>query len=148
VHPQSIVHSMVQFHDGSVIAQMGLPDMRLPIQYALFYPERAGNDLPRLNLCDVGRLSFEEPDRTRFPALGLAFEAARVGLSMPAVLSAANEEAVALFLEGRLSFPGIAQMVRKTMDAHEARPLESVEDVLAVDAWARCDIKESAGAAG
>lgn len=143
IHPQSVIHSMVQFVDGSVMAQLGLPDMRLPIQYALFYPERAANDLPRLDLAAFGRLSFEEPDTARFPALSLAFEAARVGKSLPAVLSAANEEAVALFLNGALTFTGIVDVVRNTMAAHQPVEFKSVEDVLAVDGWAREIVRES-----
>ncbi|HEY3268680.1 MAG TPA: 1-deoxy-D-xylulose-5-phosphate reductoisomerase [Armatimonadota bacterium] len=143
VHPQSIVHSMVRFADGSVMAQMGLPDMRLPIQYALFYPERAQNDLPRLNLARVGQLAFEEADLERFPALRLAFEAAAVGRSMPAVLSAANEEAVALFLDGGLSFMGIPKLVRHAMEAHSVHDLRSVDDVLSADRWAREFVKEN-----
>ncbi|HEY3414580.1 MAG TPA: 1-deoxy-D-xylulose-5-phosphate reductoisomerase [Armatimonadota bacterium] len=137
IHPQSVIHSMVQFVDGSVIAQLGVPDMRLPIQYALFYPERAANDLPRLDLAAIGRLAFESPDTDRFPGLGLAFEAARIGQSLPAVFSAANEEAVALFLSGHMAFTGIVDVVRKTMRSHTAVPLDTVESVLAVDAWAR-----------
>lgn len=143
VHPQSIVHSMVRFNDGSVIAQMGLPDMRLPIQYALFYPERAPNVLPRLDLAGIGRLSFERVDGERFPALALAFEAARVGRSMPAALSAANEEAVGLFLDGRLRFGGIVEVVREVMSAHDVTTLETVDDVLGVDAWARSRAQQS-----
>jgi 1-deoxy-D-xylulose-5-phosphate reductoisomerase len=143
VHPQSIVHSMVQFRDGSVMAQMGLPDMRLPIQYALFYPERPGNELPRLDLAAIAQLTFEAPDLERFPALALAFEAAATGRSMPAVLSAANEEAVALFLDGRLSFPGIPALVRRAMDAHTPVAMDTVEDVLAADAWARRFVADS-----
>jgi len=140
--PQSIVHSMVQFRDGSVVAQLGLPDMRLPIQYALFHPERAPNDLPRLDLAEIGRLTFEAPDLERFPALGLAFEAAAAGRSMPAVLSAANEEAVSLFLSGKLPFPGIADMVQSTMEAHAPYALDSVESVLEADGWARRYVRE------
>lgn len=146
IHPQSIVHGMVQWKDGAVTAEMGLPDMRLPIQYALFYPERPANDLPRLNLARIGCLTFEEPDRRRFPALDLAFEAARVGRSMPAVLSAANEEAVALFLNGRLSFPGIPEMVGRAMEAHTPADMATVDDVLEADAWARRFVRESAPA--
>jgi 1-deoxy-D-xylulose-5-phosphate reductoisomerase len=142
IHPQSVIHSMVQFVDGSVMAQLGLPDMRLPIQYALFHPRRVANDLPRLDLAAVGRLAFEEPDRNRFPALDLAFEAARVGKSMPAVLSAANEQAVALFLGGRLSFAGIVEVVRRTMEAHEVVTLKTVDDVLCADAWARAQVSD------
>lgn len=143
VHPQSIVHSMVRYTDGSVIAQMGLPEMRLPIQYALFYPDRAPNNLPRLDLAEIGRLSFERADGERFPALNLAFEAARIGGSMPAVLSAANEEAVAIFLGGRLSFRGIVEVVRAVMEAHRAVPLDTVDAVLAVDSWARMRARET-----
>jgi 1-deoxy-D-xylulose-5-phosphate reductoisomerase len=142
IHPQSIVHSMIQFADGSVMAQMGLPDMRLPIQYALFHPERAPNDLPRLDLAQIGRLTFEAPDRKRFPALDLAFEAASVGLSMPAVLSAANEEAVEMFLAGSLTFRGITDVVRCAMDAHEPVALDHVDAVLSADSWARRYVRE------
>ena len=143
IHPQSVIHSMVQFVDGSVMAQLGVPDMRLPIQYALFYPERAANDLPRLDLAAIGRLTFEEPDTVRFPALSLAFEAARIGRSLPAVFSAANEEAVALFLNGRLTFTGIVDVVQNAMAAHQVMELKTVEDVLAVDGWAREIVRES-----
>lgn len=142
VHPQSIVHSMVEFVDGSVLAQMGLPDMRLPIQYSLFYPERAANDMPRLNLADVGTLTFESPDLERFPALALAFEAARVGGSMPAVLSAANEESVAMFLDQRIGFTMIAETVREVMHAHETIEVCKVDDVLTADEWARQIVRE------
>lgn len=142
VHPQSIVHSMVEFVDGSVLAQMGLPDMRLPIQYALFYPERAANDLPRLCLPEVGSLTFEKPDLVKFPALALAFEAARVGGSMPAVLSAANETAVAMFLEERIGFTMIADTVREAMTAHETTEVRTVDDVLTADEWARRFVRE------
>lgn len=137
IHPQSIVHSMVRFRDGSVIAQMGLPDMRLPIQYALFHPDRAENTLPRLDLAAIGRLEFEEPDRDRFPALNLAFDAAATGNSLPAVLSAANEEAVGCFLDGRIAFLDICSVVRNVMEAHDVQELCSVDDVLNVDSWAR-----------
>ena len=142
VHPQSIVHSMVEYVDGSVLAQMGLPDMRLPIQYALFYPDRAANDLPRLNLADIGALTFEEPDLAKFPSLALAFEAARIGGSMPAVLSAANETAVAMFLDERIGFTMIAETVREAMTAHTTMQVRTVEDVLAADEWARRFVHE------
>ncbi len=136
VHPQSIVHSLVRFRDGSVIAQLGLPDMRLPIQYALVYPERIDTDLPRLDLTRCGALTFEEPDPFRFPALRLAREAIETGGTMPAVMNAANEAAVARFLERGLTFTGIMDTVASVMRAHE--PVEpTLENVLQADAWAR-----------
>ena len=137
IHPQSIIHSLVEFVDGSVIAQLGVPDMRLPIAYALTYPRRLPLNSPPLDLCQVGRLTFETPDTTRFPGLALGYAAARAGGTMPAVLNAANEMAVAAFLNGRLGFMGIPQTVEATMEAHRHEPLESLEQVLAVNRWAR-----------
>jgi 1-deoxy-D-xylulose-5-phosphate reductoisomerase len=137
IHPQSIIHSLVEFVDGSVIAQLGVPDMRLPIAYALTYPRRLPLNSPALDLCQVGRLTFETPDMTRFPGLALGYAAARAGGTMPAVLNAANEMAVAAFLNGRIGFMGISQTVEATMEAHRQEPLESLEQVLAVDYWAR-----------
>jgi 1-deoxy-D-xylulose-5-phosphate reductoisomerase len=137
IHPQSIIHSLVEFVDGSVLAQLGLPDMRLPIAYALTYPLRLPLNSPPLDLCAVGRLTFEAPDMTRFPALALGYEAARTGGTMPAVLNAANEIAVAAFLEGRLKFMDIPKTVEATMAGHRPEPLESLEQVLAVNRWAR-----------
>ncbi len=136
VHPQSIVHSLVRFRDGSILAQLGLPDMRLPIQYALMYPERIDTDLPKLDLTECGDLVFEKPDPGRFPALRLAREAMEIGGTMPAVMNAANEAAVARFLERGLSFTGIMEAVESVMRAH--RPVEpSLGNVLEADAWAR-----------
>ena len=137
IHPQSIIHSLVEFVDGSVIAQLGVPDMRLPIAYALTYPQRRPLNSPRLDLCQVGRLTFEAPDMTRFPGLALGYAAARAGGTMPAVLNAANEMAVAAFLGGRLGFMDIPKTVEATMAAHQPQPLESLEQVLAVNRWAR-----------
>ena len=137
IHPQSIIHSLVEFVDGSVIAQLGVPDMRLPIAYALTYPRRLPLNSPRLDLCQVGRLTFETPDMTRFPGLALGYAAARAGGTMPAVLNAANEVAVAAFLNGRIGFMNIPQTVEATMEAHQPQPLESLEQVLAVNRWAR-----------
>jgi 1-deoxy-D-xylulose-5-phosphate reductoisomerase len=137
IHPQSIIHSLVEFVDGSVIAQLGVPDMRLPIAYALTYPRRRPLNSPRLDLCQVGRLTFEAPDMTRFPGLALGYAAARAGGTMPAVLNAANEMAVAAFLGGRLGFMDIPKTVEATMAAHQHQPLESLEQVLAVNRWAR-----------
>ncbi len=137
VHPQSVVHSMVEFTDGSVLAQLGVTDMRLPIQYACSYPERWAAALPALDLTATGPLEFEAPDHGRFPCLGLAYQALRAGGSLPCVLNAANEVAVEAFLQGGLTFPGIADVIRATMEAHVAAPVDSLPAVRAVDAWAR-----------
>ena len=118
VHPQSIVHSLVELRDGLTIAQLGVTDMRLPIQYALSYPERWAAALPRLDLAGAGTLEFSTPDRERFPCLGLAYEALEAGGSMAVVLNAANEMAVEAFLEGRIGFTAIPMMIERTMAAH------------------------------
>ncbi|MEN3002420.1 MAG: 1-deoxy-D-xylulose-5-phosphate reductoisomerase [Armatimonadota bacterium] len=136
VHPQSIVHALVEFRDGSVLAQLSLPDMRLPIQYALLHPERVDTELPRLRLEQVRCLEFETPDLERYPCLRLAYEAARVGGTMPAVLNAANEVAVQLFLQERIPFTAIATLVEQTMQAHEPREA-TLQAVLEADSWAR-----------
>jgi 1-deoxy-D-xylulose-5-phosphate reductoisomerase len=137
IHPQSIVHSLVEFVDGSVIAQMGVPDMRLPIAYALSYPRRLPLNSSPLDLCKTGQLTFEAPDLDRFPGLKLGYAAARRGGTMPAVFNAANEVAVAAFLAGRLNFPGIPRVAAQTMAAHEPQPLKSLAQVLSVNLWAR-----------
>ncbi|HEU4753036.1 MAG TPA: 1-deoxy-D-xylulose-5-phosphate reductoisomerase [Armatimonadota bacterium] len=137
VHRQSIIHSLVYFKDSSVMAQMGIPDMRLPIQYSLFYPERPENPLERLDLVKCRALTFEAPDLERFPALGLAFRAAQVGGSLPGVMSAANEVAVELFLQGRIRFTEIADRVRRVMEEHTWVPNPGLEELLELDAWAR-----------
>ena len=137
VHPQSIIHSLVEYIDGSVIAQLGIPDMRVPISYALAYPERLPLTLPSLDLFQVGQLNFEPPDLKRFPCLGLAYQALEVGGDMPAVLNAANEVAVAAFLAGVISFTDIARIISEVMAAHTVQPLASLEQVLAVDGRAR-----------
>jgi len=146
VHPQSIVHSLVEFRDGSVLAQLGLPDMRVPIALALSWPERLPLELPRLDLAALGRLDFEAPDTKRFPCLELAFEALRGAETAPAALNAANEEAVAAFLAGRLPFPGIPRVNGAVLEAHlaEARGarVESLEAVREVDKWARRRARE------
>src|SRR5678815_2714801 len=118
VHPQSVIHSMVEFVDGSMIAQLSTPDMCLPIQYALTYPERAASDRVQTSLAKYGALTFEEPDTERFPALDLARRAGEVGGTLPAVLNAANEVAVEGFVNRKINFPGIADLVRRTMDRH------------------------------
>jgi len=137
VHPQSIVHSFVEFVDGSVKAQLSPPDMRLPIQYALFYPERPPSELPRLDFSNIGPLTFEAPDLERFPCLRLALEAGRRGGTYPAVLSAADEVAVELFLEQRIGFLDIATLVEEALEQHQSIPHPSLEEILAADAWAR-----------
>ncbi len=133
VHPQSVIHSMVEYVDGSVLAQLGVPDMRLPIQYALTYPERRACPAARLSLEAVGGLTFEAVDRRKFPCLDLAYEAARGGGSWPAVLNAANEVAVRWFLERRVGFDEIPTIIRKALDANPHLAIRSVEDVLEVD---------------
>ncbi len=146
VHPQSIVHSLVELRDGSVLAQLGLPDMRGPIAVALAWPERLPLEVPRLDLSAIGRLDFEAPDRKRFPALDLAYAALAADEAAPCVLNAANEVAVAAFLSQRIPFPAIAATNRAVLEAHAARagrtPLRDLEDVLAADAWARARAEE------
>ncbi|HET98367.1 MAG TPA: 1-deoxy-D-xylulose-5-phosphate reductoisomerase [Desulfurivibrio alkaliphilus] len=137
VHPQSIVHSMVEFIDGSVVAQMGIPDMRIPIVYALSYPERLRLGLPRLNLSKCGDLSFSPPDFERFPALQLAYKACKRGGTMPAALNAANEVAVEAFLSGKIRFPEIALVVAETLSRAEFKEADRVATVLAMDLAAR-----------
>jgi len=143
VHPQSIVHSMVELVDGSVIAQLGVTDMRLPIQYAFSYPDRWSAPLPSLDLARAGRLDFERPDTERFPCLALAFRALRGAEGLSIVLNAANEVAVSAFLEARLAFTGIADVIRHTMDAYELNGaarvtgLATLANVREIDGWAR-----------
>ena len=137
IHPQSIVHSMVEYVDGSVIAQLGIPDMKTPIAYALSYPERLALDLPPLDLCQLGKLTFQEPDSERFPCLDLAYQALASGGSAPAALNAANEIAVEAFLEKRIDFTEIPVLISSTLDNHQTVSLNSIEDVLHVDRWAR-----------
>ncbi len=137
VHHQSIVHSLVEFQDGSVMAQLGLPDMRAPIQQALFYPKRVPSDLPRLDLAQVGTLTFAEPDPARFPCLRLAYQAAEAGGTAPAALNAADEAAVERFLAGQVRFTDIPAIIEETLSAHEPLPDDSLEDILSADARAR-----------
>jgi 1-deoxy-D-xylulose-5-phosphate reductoisomerase len=137
VHPQSVVHSMVEFVDGSMLAQLSTPDMCLPIQYALTYPERAKSDRVQTSLAKLGSLTFEEPDVDRFPALALARRAGEIGGTLPAVLNAANEVAVEAFVNRKLSFLGITETVRRTMDAHQVVAHPTLEQILEADAWAR-----------
>jgi len=137
VHPQSIVHSMVEFVDGSVLAQLSHSDMCFPIQYAVTWPARTRSSLQPVNFAALGQLTFEEPRTADFPALALAREAGETGGTLPAVLNAANEVAVAAFLDGRLSFPGIWQIVGDTMARHTSRPQPSLDEILDADGWAR-----------
>lgn len=137
IHPQSIVHSMVEFRDGAIIGQMGLPDMRIPIAYALSYPERLDLTMPRLDLTKTGGLTFENPDMEKFPCLSYAYEAIKAGGTMPAVLNSSNEIAVRGFLQGRIGFLDIERIVGETMGRHEIRRVETMEDVLIADNWAR-----------
>jgi 1-deoxy-D-xylulose-5-phosphate reductoisomerase len=141
VHPQSIVHSLVEFRDTSVIAQLGLPDMRVPIAVALAHPERLALDAPRLDLAAVGRLDFQAPDRSRFPALDLAYRALAGSEAAPAVLNAANEVSVAAFLGGQIAFGVIASTNARVLDehleAHRGARVETLEEVMEADRWAR-----------
>ena len=137
VHPQSVVHSMVEMTDGSIIAQMGVTDMKHAIQYALTYPDRRDNCLPPLDLATLSRLDFEEPDLDRFPCLGLAYEALRVGGTMATALNAANEISVQAFLDGRIGLSEVAETNEKVMRMHEVEAVTDLDAILRVDAWAR-----------
>lgn len=137
VHPQSVIHSMVEFVDGSIIAQLSAPDMCLPIQYALTYPDRVASDRVQTDFPKIASLTFEEPDLDRFPALILARDAGTAGGTLPAVLNAANEVAVEAFCNEQISFTEITETVAETMAAHSVVPHPSLEEILAADAWAR-----------
>jgi 1-deoxy-D-xylulose-5-phosphate reductoisomerase len=137
IHPQSVVHSMVELTDGSIIAQLGLADMRLPIQYAFSYPERWPAPLPPLDLTRAGRLEFDVPDTEAFPCLRLAYRALDAERSLPVVLNAANEVAVSRFLDGRIGFRSIPRVIELTMDAHRPAQVGALAEVRAVDEWAR-----------
>jgi 1-deoxy-D-xylulose-5-phosphate reductoisomerase len=137
IHPESIVHSMVEYVDGAVIAQLGIPDMKTPIALALSWPERLALDLPPLDLCRLGRLHFREPDDDRFPCLALAYRALRCGGTAPAALNAANEAAVEAFLDSRLGFAGIPRVIAAVLDHQAVVPADTLAAVLAADAAAR-----------
>ena len=137
IHPQGVVHSLVEYVDGSLIAQLSIPDMRIPISYALAYPKRLAMELPALDLAQLNHLTFDPPDEGKFPCLRLAYEALDHGGTMPAVLNAANEAAVGAFLQGQISFNQIPQVVASTMDDHRPSTLEGVEDALAAEQWAK-----------
>jgi 1-deoxy-D-xylulose-5-phosphate reductoisomerase len=142
IHPQSVVHSMVEYIDGSIVAQMGIPDMKIPISYALSYPKRLKLDLPPLDLNEMDGLTFFPPDVERFPCLSLAYRSMEIGETMPAVLNAANEVAVNSFLEETIKFTDIPEVVEKVMQKHLVRPLTTLDDALRADQWAREQAKE------
>lgn len=137
IHRESIIHSLVEYEDRSMIAQLGLPDMRTPISYAMRYPERLSLDLPSLDLTEIGTLTFCKPDHDRFPCLGLGYESLRIGGTMPAAMNAANEVAVDAFLQGGIRFTDISDIIRSTMQAHAPREVESIDVALEADRWAR-----------
>ncbi len=137
IHPQAIVHSLVEFVDGSILAHLGTPDMRLPIQYALTYPERLPTSLKRLDLTKIKELTFQKPDTKKFPCLKLAYEAARIGGTAPAVLSASNEIAVSLFLKKKIGFMEIPQMIKKVLNKHKPIKSPTLNEILKADVWAR-----------
>jgi 1-deoxy-D-xylulose-5-phosphate reductoisomerase len=137
VHPESIVHSLVEFADGSLLAQLSVPDMRFAIQYALLYPERVDGGLPALDVSRLGRLHFRAPEADRFPCLALAREASRRGGTLPAVLNAANEVAVQKFLDEQINFAQIWQLVERVMRRHRRVAEPTLGEILAADAWAR-----------
>jgi 1-deoxy-D-xylulose-5-phosphate reductoisomerase len=137
IHRESIIHSLVEYQDRSMIAQLGLPDMRTPISYAMRYPERLPLDLPSLDLTEVGTLSFCKPDHNRFPCLRLGYESLGIGGTMPATMNAANEVAVDAFLSGGIRFTAIADIIRSTMEAHQPQDVDTIEAALEADRWAR-----------
>jgi len=143
VHPQSIVHSLVEYCDGSVLAQLGNPDMRTPIAHALGWPERIVSGVESLDIVRAGRLDFEAPDLERFPFLNLARSAAEVGGTAPAALNAANEVAVSAFLNGQLAFVDIPWVIGQVMSQHSVRSATSLEDVMTADAWARLESRSA-----
>lgn len=144
IHPQSIIHSLIELQDTSVLAQLGWPDMRLPLLYALSYPERIYTNWETLDLVKAGDLTFRAPDRAKYPCMDLAYAAGRAGGSMPAVLNAANEQAVALFLEEKIHFLDIPKLIEKTCDRHRAdnRIAPTLDDILEADRWARQTVSE------
>ena len=137
VHAQSIIHSMIEFVDTSIIAQLGIPDMRVPIAYALTYPDRFVSELPSLDLASMGELTFEAPDLERFPCLQLAVDAMEMGQTMPAVLNGANEIAVQAFLDEQIPYKEISEIIRMVMHNHRPVPLQELQNVLDADLWAR-----------
>lgn len=142
VHPQSIVHSMVTFSDGSVKAQLGLPDMKVPIQFALSYPDRWPSQYGRVDFSEIGTLNFTAPDKKKFRCLEIAYESGRLGGTAPAVLNAANEEAVHLFLEERIRFTDIPSLLERVLERHSVVAARQLEDIIEADAWARSCVKQ------
>lgn len=142
IHPQSIIHSMVEFIDGSVKAQLGVPDMKIPIQYALTYPSRSGSSFTRVNFPALGEMTFFTPDTERFPCLKLAYEALKIGGTMPAVMNAANEIAVAKFLQGKISFPEISTTICRSMEKHSSIQNPSLEEIVEADRITRALLAE------
>jgi len=150
IHPQSIIHSLIELQDTSVLAQLGWPDMRLPLLYALSWPERIHTDWKPLDLVKAGNLTFREPDHEKYPCMQLAYAAGRAGGSMPAVLNAANEQAVALFLEEKIQFLDIPKLIEMTCDKHQQDNCESpgLDDILVADKWARQEVLEASEVLG
>jgi 1-deoxy-D-xylulose-5-phosphate reductoisomerase len=142
VHPQSIIHSMAEYIDGSIIAQLGIPDMTIPISYALSYPNHFKNDLSPLDLLTAGDLQFQKPDMSRFKCLALALKAAKIGGTMPTVLNGSNEIAVGAFLEGQIGFLDIPALIEKTMEAHKVAPTDGIAAVMEADKWSRQKTRE------
>lgn len=142
IHPEAIIHSMVGFRDGSIIAQLGITDMRLPIQYALTYPQRLESGLKELDFFALGQLTFLKPDTRKFPALTLAFSVVEKGGTLPSVLNAADEEAVEAFLNGRLKFSEIYRVVEKVIERHDVVGKPELDDILWADAWARDETRK------
>jgi 1-deoxy-D-xylulose-5-phosphate reductoisomerase len=149
IHPQSIIHSLIELQDTSVLAQLGWADMRLPLLYALSYPDRIATDWERLDLVKAGSLTFREPDHAKYPCMQLAYAAGRAGGCLPAVLNAANEQAVALFLEEKIRFLQIPQLIEQACDRYDAQnqAQPTLDDILAADRWARTFVQQAASAA-
>jgi 1-deoxy-D-xylulose-5-phosphate reductoisomerase len=145
IHPQSVVHSMVEYIDGSIVAQMGVADMKIPISYALSFPERLNLNLPSLDLSKSEALTFSPPDSERFPCLKLAYQSIEIGETMPAVLNAANEVAVNAFMDGTIRFTEIPLLIQQVMESHGVKPVYTVEDILKADHWARENTKALLG---
>ena len=143
IHPQSIIHSMVEFSDGSVKAQLGVPDMKVPIQYALTYPERVKSDFPRIDFKQLKNLTFDEPDLEKFECLKLAYDVIKAGGSYPIVLNGANEAAVELFLKGKIRFMDIPALIKSAMDKHENHVSPSLENIVGIDSWSRKFVYEA-----
>ena len=137
IHPQSVMHSAVEYEDGAVIAEMGEPDMRVPIQYALTYPKRVKNSFPKIDFAKRASMTFQKPDMDTFKCLGLAYKAVGIGGTMPAAMNGANETAVKAFLDGKIGFLDIADIIEKTMNSYNVKYNYTVEDLLNADKWAR-----------